>query len=67
MGHKNYYVVSGILFALVAGAHLLRILNGMTVQVDDYLVPMFFSWVGFVVPAALAFWALRLSRAAGGA
>lgn len=62
MGHKEYSVVSGILFALVALAHLLRIVNGMSVTVDDYAVPMFASWVGFVVPGALAFWAFRLSR-----
>jgi len=62
MGRKEYCAVSGVLFALVAGAHLLRILYGMSVLVDDYSVPMFVSWVGFVVPAALAIWAFRLSR-----
>ncbi len=63
MGHKNYCVVSGVLFSLVALAHLLRIVYGMSVQVDDYVVPMSVSWVGFVVPAGLAFWAVRINRA----
>jgi len=62
MGHKNYCAVSGILFVVVALAHLLRIVYGMSVQVDDYLVPMVVSWIGFVVPAGLAFWAFRISR-----
>ena len=61
MNHKNYCLVSGVLFALVALAHLLRIVYGLPVQVDEYAVPMLVSWVGFVVPAALAIWAYRLT------
>lgn len=60
MGHKQYCIVSGTLFALVALAHLLRIVYGMSVQVDDYVVPMLVSWVGLIVPGALAFWAFRI-------
>ena len=59
---KTYCTVSGVLFTVVALAHLLRIINGMSVQVDDYSVPMLVSWVGLVVPAALAAWAFRLTR-----
>lgn len=62
MNHKNYCMISGTLFALVALAHLLRIIYGMSVQVDDYSVPMLVSWIALVVPAALAAWAFRLSR-----
>jgi len=62
MGHKNYCAVSGVLFALVALAHLSRVTYGMSIQVDEYVVPMFVSWVGFVVPAGLAFWAFRINR-----
>ncbi len=62
MGHKNYCAVSGVLFTLVALAHLLRIIYGMSIQVDDYVVPMLVSWFGLVVPAGLAFWAFRISR-----
>ncbi len=62
MGHKEYCVVSGALFALVALAHLLRIANGVPIQVDDYVVPMLVSWMAFIVPGALAVWAFRISR-----
>ena len=62
MAYREYGFVSGVLFCLVAIAHLLRIVYDLPVIVDDYAVPMAFSWVGFVVPAALAAWALRLSR-----
>jgi len=61
MGHRNYCVVSGVLFALVALAHLLRIANGMSISVDDYAVPMLVSWAGMVVPAVLAIWAFRIA------
>jgi hypothetical protein len=61
MNQKNYCIVSGVLFCLVALAHLIRIVNGTSVHVDEYVVPMAVSWVGFIVPAALAFWAFRVS------
>mgnify|MGYP001817078983 CR=1 FL=1 len=60
MSNIGYPVVSGLLFCFVAIAHLLRIFFGASVQVDDYLVPMAVSYVGFIVPAALAFWAFSL-------
>ena len=62
MAYREYGLVSGVLFGLVAIAHLLRIVYGLPVLVDDYAVPMAFSWAGFVVPAALAAWAFRLHR-----
>ena len=62
MGHKNYCMVSGGLFLLVALAHLLRIVYGMSIQIDDFAVPMLASWIGLMVSAGLAFWAFRLTR-----
>lgn len=65
MGTKQYCTVSGTLFALVALAHLFRIINGLPVTAGDAEIPMFASWVGLVVPAALAIWAFRLASASG--
>ena len=62
MQHKNYCLVSGVVFLLVALAHLLRIVNGMSIQIDDFAVPMLASWIGLMVPAGLAFWAFRITR-----
>ncbi len=64
MRHKEYCAVSGVLFALVALAHLLRILYGMSVQVDEVSIPMFVSWIGLVVPGTLAVWAFRIDGTA---
>ena len=62
MQHKNYCLVSGVVFSLVALAHLLRVVNGMSIQIDDFVVPMLASWIGLMVPAGLAFWAFRITR-----
>lgn len=63
MNHKTYCIVSGVLFSLVALAHLLRIMNGMPVQVADVAIPMLVSWIGCILPASLAVWAFLISRA----
>ena len=57
MGYKSYCVVSGTLFAIVALAHLVRVINGWPVQVDTWSVPMLASWIGLIVPGCLAVWA----------
>jgi len=62
MGYRKYCILSGVLFSLVALAHLSRIVYGMSIQVGDYVVPMFVSWIGLAVPAGLAVWAFRISR-----
>ena len=61
MTSRSYCLVSGGLFTLVTLAHLVRILYGMPITVDEYDVPMWVSWIGLVVPAGLAFWAFRMS------
>jgi len=54
---SNYYAaVSALIFALVALAHLVRIIKRWTVEIGPYEVPMAVSWVGLVVAALLAIW-----------
>ena len=65
MSNQQYLLISGVLFALVSIAHLLRIIFGLSVYVDATVVPMAVSWIGFIVPGALAYWALRLNRTSG--
>ena len=65
MSNQQYFLITGLLLALVAIAHLLRLVLGMPVLVDGVAVPMAVSWFGFVVPGALAYWAYRLNRASG--
>jgi hypothetical protein len=60
MSAVNYIKVSALLFAVVAFAHLIRLVNQWPVMVADMSVPMLFSWGGFIIPTLLAFWAWRL-------
>jgi hypothetical protein len=62
MSTRPYLVVSGLIFALVAVLHLLRALAGWRFAFGPWDIPTFGSWVGFILGAALALWALRLSR-----
>ncbi len=56
-----YYLVSGSLFALVALAHLLRLIFGLSVYIDNAQIPMWISGFGFAIPTLLAIMAFRLA------
>jgi hypothetical protein len=54
---SSYYaVVSALIFAAVAAAHLLRLLNRWAVQLGPYSVPMSVSWIGLVIAALISAW-----------
>jgi hypothetical protein len=54
---SNYYAaVSTLIFAVVAIAHLIRIMKGWTVHIGPYSAPMSLSWIGLVIAALLAIW-----------
>ena len=59
---RPYLIISATIFTLVAILHLLRIVNGWAFQFGPYLIPMWFSWLGTFLPAALAAWAFRQLR-----
>ena len=51
---NSYAAVSALIFVLVAVAHVLRLVNGWTVQIGPYNVSMNVSWGALVVAALLA-------------
>jgi len=51
-----YAIVSALIFALVAIAHLVRIIQKWTVLIGPASVPMWVSWFGLIVAALLAAW-----------
>ncbi len=65
MKYKNYCIVSGIFFCLVALAHAVRVVYEVPVSVDGSAVPMSVSWVAIIVPLLLASWAFRVARGGG--
>ena len=62
MSQKNYALVSGLIFAIVALVHLLRLVQGWDLVVAGYLVPMWVSWIGLIIPGVLGYYGLTLSK-----
>ena len=61
MDQKTFSVVAGVVFAVVAVLHLLRIYMNWPVVIANWSVPMWVSWVGLVIAGGLAFFGLRLA------
>ena len=51
-----YAIVSALIFAVVAVAHVIRLLNRWAVHVGPFSVPMSVSWIGLVISALLSVW-----------
>jgi hypothetical protein len=61
MDQKTFSILAGIIFAVVALFHLVRIYMDWAIEIEDWSVPMWFSWIGLVVAGGLAFFGLRLA------
>ncbi len=65
MNHRTYCGVSATLFSVVALAHLMRLFNGWSVEIETMTVPMLASWLGLIIPGLLAVWGFREVRKIG--
>ena len=54
--------MAGVIFAVVALFHLVRIFIEWTVIIGDWSIPMWASWIALVVAGGLALLGLRLSE-----
>ena len=61
MSQKNFCLVAGLVFLLVAVMHALRFALGWHVTFGGWTVPMWVSWVALVITGFLAYQGLRLS------
>lgn len=59
---RNYLLVSGVIFGLVALVHLFRVIKNLAFQFGPIDVPIWASWLGFLIPAMLCGWAFSLAR-----
>lgn len=59
-----YVVVTGCIFAILAGAHLWRLFDYWPITFGSWLVPRYVSIFGFLLAGGLAVWAFRLARRA---
>lgn len=60
MTGKLYFIFSGVLFGLIALAHLLRLVYQTPAQLGSWTVPFWLSWLALIVPGFLCVWGLRL-------
>ena len=56
---SRYENVSGVVFALIALAQLMRAILRLPVQVGGLMIPVWVSFVAAGVTGALAIWAFR--------
>ena len=52
---KNLLMASAVLFLIVAGAHLARLLFGADLILGDFLIPKWLSWFGLAVTGYLSY------------
>jgi len=60
MTEKQFALIAGVVFSLVAVLHILRIAQGWDLVAAGRVVPMSASWVGFAIAAVLGFFGLKL-------
>ena len=56
--------MAGAIFALVALAHLVRAVMGWPIVIAGWIVPIWLSWLAFVIAAALGYFGLILAKRA---
>ena len=62
MKQKEYIKVTGIIFTVVAAAHIIRLLTGFDVEVGDYELPYWVSILGAAVAGFLAYSSFKLKK-----
>ena len=62
MNRERYFLITAIVFMLVALAHLARIVLGWDAVNDGWSVPMAMSWIAAAVTGGLAYYGFVLRR-----
>ena len=62
MTQKTFTVAAGVIFTLVAGLHLLRVVLGWNAVIGGWDVPRWISWLALAVSGFLGYAAFTLSR-----
>jgi len=62
MDQKRYLTVASAIFALVALAHLVRAVMHWPIVIAGWIVPIWLSWLAFVIAAALGYFGLTLAK-----
>jgi len=62
MERKTYLQLTAVIFAIVALAHLLRAVLGWPIVIAGWIVPVWLSWLAFVVAGGLSYFGLTLAK-----
>ena len=62
MNQTNFSLTAGVVFGLIALCHVLRVVFGWSLTVQDFSVPMWPSWIAVIVMGYLAYEGIRLAR-----
>jgi hypothetical protein len=59
MKRKNYLIVSGTVFSIVAFLHLIRAVLDVSMEIGSWPVPTWMSWAAFIGGSLLSAWAFK--------
>ena len=62
MSQRIFLLIAGVVFGLIALAHVLRIVFGWSLTIQDFSVPMWASGIVVVILGYLAYEGFRLAR-----
>ena len=65
MSQKVFSLAAGLVFLLIALSHVLRIVLGWRITIQDFSVPMWPSGIAVVIMGYLAYQCFRLERKSG--
>jgi len=59
---KTMLYIAGVIFILVATAHVVRLLLEVEILINGWVLPLWFSMLGAVVPVILAWLCFRATK-----
>ena len=62
MSQKTFLLTAGVIFALIALGHILRVVFALEWTVQGQAIPMWASWLALLIAGYLAYEGLCLSR-----
>ncbi len=62
MKRDVYLIITGIIFTIVALAHIARIAFGWSFVIEGWSVPVWISWAASAVTIILAYYGFQFSR-----
>ena len=62
MKQKTFFIIIGIIFTVLGILHLLRIIFSWYVNIENFQVPMWFSYIAVLFSIILSYHAFKLSN-----